>query len=101
MVTGQAVAPGVEVAKMPMAVMVRLFAGAAELIGVRTWYLPVGDGMTIGDAFERLCDAFPRFENYRNRLHFALNAEYAGPQTLVHRGDEVCLIPPVSGGATS
>lgn len=101
MVTGQAAAPTGGETRTPTAVTIRLFAGSAELIGVRTWYLPATDGMTISDAFERLCEVFPSLATYRNRLHFALNAEYAGPQSLVHPGDEICLIPPVSGGATS
>jgi MoaE-MoaD fusion protein len=82
------------------AVTVRLFAGAAEVAGVRAWRLQVEDGMTIQDAFLALCHAFPSLSNYAGRLHFALNAEYAGPQSLIWPGDEVCLIPPVSGGAT-
>lgn len=83
------------------AVTVRLFAGAAALVGVRAWQLQVKDGMTIQDAFEGMCHIFPALSSYAGRLHFALNAEYADPQALIRPGDEVCLIPPVSGGATS
>ena len=57
--------------------------------------------MTIQDAFEGLCHVFPSLSSYTGRFHFALNAEYADPQALIRPGDEVCLIPPVSGGATS
>jgi molybdopterin converting factor small subunit len=35
------------------------------------------------------------------RLLFAANAEYAGPDFVLHAGDELTLITPVSGGATS
>jgi molybdopterin converting factor small subunit len=28
----------------------------------------------------------------------AVNAEYADPETVLQEKDEVCLIPPVSGG---
>jgi molybdopterin converting factor small subunit len=82
------------------AVTIRLFAGAADLAGVRAWRLQVEDGMTIQDAFLALCHAFPSLANYAGRLLFALNAEYAAPQALIRPGDEVCLITPVSGGAT-
>jgi molybdopterin converting factor small subunit len=82
------------------AVTVLLFAGAADLADVRAWRLQVEDGMTIQDAFLALCRAFPPLSIYAGRLNFALNAEYAGPQSLIRPGDEVCLIPPVSGGAT-
>ena len=82
------------------AVTIRLFAGAANLAGVRAWRLRVEENMTIEDAFRGLCRAFPSLSVYTGRLHFALNAEYAGPQALIRPGDEVCLIAPVSGGAT-
>ncbi len=32
-------------------------------------------------------------------LAVAVNREYAGAETLLHDGDEVALLPPVSGGA--
>jgi len=31
-------------------------------------------------------------------MRFARNGEYADPGTEVHDGDEVAMIPPVSGG---
>lgn len=82
------------------AVTVRLFAGVAEVAGVRAWRLQVEDGMTIQDAFLALCHAFPAVAGFAGRLLFALNAEYAGPQALIRPGDEICLVTPVSGGAT-
>jgi molybdopterin converting factor small subunit len=82
------------------AVTVRLFAGAADLAGVRAWRLQVEDGMTIQDAFLALCHAFPPVSSFSGRLLFALNAEYAGPLAPIRPGDEVCLVTPVSGGAT-
>jgi ThiS family. len=82
------------------AVTVRLFAGAAEVAGVRAWRLQVEDGMTVQDAFLALCYAFPPVSSFAGRLLFALNTEYAGPQALIRPGDEVCLVTPVSGGAT-
>ncbi|MFQ3665263.1 MAG: molybdopterin converting factor subunit 1 [Sphingomonadaceae bacterium] len=32
------------------------------------------------------------------RLRFAINQEFAGPEAVVHPGDEVALFPPVTGG---
>jgi molybdopterin converting factor small subunit len=82
------------------AVTVRLFADVAEAAGVRSWRLKVEDGMTIQDVFLALCRAFPPVSSFAGRLLFALNAEYAGPQAPIRPGDEVCLVTPVSGGAT-
>jgi molybdopterin converting factor subunit 1 len=39
-----------------------------------------------------------RFEAW-STLAVAVNREYAQPSTVLHDGDEVALLPPVSGGA--
>lgn len=83
------------------AVTVRLFAGAADMVGARSVSLEIEEGLTIREAFLRLCHRFPALREMDGRLLFAANAEYAGPESLLHAGDELALIPPVSGGATS
>jgi molybdopterin converting factor small subunit len=79
---------------------VRLFAGAADAAGVHTYSLGFGGTLTVREAFLRLCFRFPRLSSMDRRLLFAVNAEYAGDSTVLHAGDSLCLIPPVSGGAT-
>lgn len=37
-------------------------------------------------------------EKFLKSTRFAVNCEYVSPETLVHDGDELALIPPVSGG---
>jgi len=82
-------------------VTVRLFAGAADIAGARTIPLATEDPLTIGEAFLQLCQRFPTLRDLDGRLLFAANEEYAGPEFVLHAGDELALIPPVSGGATS
>ncbi|MEO6197940.1 MAG: MoaD/ThiS family protein [Dehalococcoidia bacterium] len=82
------------------AVTVRLFASAAERAGVRMYSLEYGGTLTVREAFLRICLRFPRLGSMDGRLLFAVNAEYAGDSTVLHGGDELCLIPPVSGGAS-
>lgn len=80
---------------------VRLFAGAADIVGTRTFLLATESPLTTKEAFLRLCQSFPTLREMEGRLLFAANAEYAGPEFVLHPGDELALIPPVSGGATS
>lgn len=80
---------------------VRLFAGAADIAGTRTILLAAEDTFTIGEAFLRLCYQFPALGQMEGRLLFAANAEYASKECVLHPGDELALIPPVSGGASS
>jgi molybdopterin converting factor small subunit len=75
-----------------MRVTVRLFAGLRERAG--TSRLEV-DGVTrVGDVWAKL-----GLGDAPGGLLYAVNREYAGPGDVLHDGDEVALIPPVSGGA--
>jgi len=41
---------------------------------------------------------FPRLAPPEVKIVVAVNADYAEPDVVLHQGDDVCLIPPVSGG---
>jgi MoaE-MoaD fusion protein len=80
-------------------VRVRLFAMQRELAGTRGVELALPDGATIEDAWAALVDRFPNLAPGRAALRFARNGGYAPPETPLGDGDEVAMIPPVSGGA--
>jgi molybdopterin synthase catalytic subunit len=71
-----------------------LFAGLRERAGAAHVELELPDGAVVGDALERmraLTDGIP--------VVMAVNHEYARAGDPLHGGDEVALIPPVSGGS--
>ena len=78
---------------------VRLFARLSELAGARETEVELGEGLTVGDVFEALAREYPALAGLRGSVMYALNAEYVSPDQPVRAGDEVALIPPVSGGA--
>ena len=41
----------------------------------------------------------PQLQEFRHAIALAVNYEYSNGETPLHDGDEVALIPPVSGGA--
>jgi molybdopterin converting factor small subunit len=45
-----------------------------------------------------LCAEFPKLARLRPALRVAVNREYAAEEAGLSDGDEVALIPPVSGG---
>ena len=75
-----------------MRISVRLFAGLRERAG--TARLEVADVARVGDVWAKL-----GLGEEPTGLLYAVNREYAGPDDALHDGDEVALIPPVSGGA--
>ena len=73
---------------------VRLFAALRERAGASELELELPDGALVGDALERmraLTEGVP--------VVMAVNHEYADAGAPLHGGDEVALIPPISGGA--
>ena len=80
-------------------VRVRLFAVQRELAGTRELALELADGATIDDAWRAVVELHPVLAPGRPYLRFARNAAYAVPEAGLADGDEVAMIPPVSGGA--
>ena len=80
-------------------VRVRLFAIQRELAGAREVPLDLPAAATIEDAWAAVVARHPVLAPGRPSLRFARNGEYADAATVLADGDEVALIPPVSGGA--
>ena len=82
-----------------MRIRVRLFAIQRELAGTREHALELADGATVADAWDGLVAAFPALAPGRGSVRFARNGAYAEASARLADGDEVAMIPPVSGGA--
>jgi MoaE-MoaD fusion protein len=82
-----------------MRVRVRLFAVQRELAGTREVPLDLADGATVADAWDGLVRLHPALAPGRGSVRFAVNAKYAEPHAVLSDGDEVAMIPPVSGGS--
>jgi molybdopterin synthase catalytic subunit len=80
-------------------VRVRLFAIQRELVGAREVSLELPNGATVEDAWDALVAAHPGLAPGRGFVRFARNGAYCEPTTTLSAGDELSIIPPVSGGA--
>lgn len=79
-----------------MLIRVRLFAILRERAGTNEIELDLPEGALVRDALARVQDLAPGLP-----LVMAINREYADADAPLSAGDELALIPPVSGGATT
>lgn len=80
-------------------VTVLLFGAAADLAGTRqTEIESKADVSTLAEIWPVLTELHPDLAPMRDNLAFAVNGEYARMDALVSPGDEVAVLPPVSGG---
>jgi molybdopterin converting factor subunit 1 len=79
-------------------IKVLLFGAAADRAGIRETELPVDEGVTLAEIWSLLAGRHPDLAPMRDTLAFAINGEYARGDAGVSPGDEVAVLPPVSGG---
>jgi MoaE-MoaD fusion protein len=83
-----------------MTVTVRLFAVLRERVGSDSIEVELDDGATVAEALERLAER-PELSDLLERMpvRMAVNRDYADGDTALSPGDELALVPPVSGGS--
>ena len=81
-----------------MVVSVRLFAGLRERAGTDRLEVELPDGARVADVLAAMA-ATPVGELRPRECVVAVNREYAAADAPVSAGDEIALVPPVSGGA--
>ena len=79
-------------------VTVKLFAAYQEAYGVPELELNFTPQTSVEDVLNNLVQAKPELEQWRTMTRFGVNLQFVEPNTLLQDGDEVVLIPPVSGG---
>ncbi len=81
-----------------MELTVRLFALYRERAGTKEFALELPEGATVADLTDAVREQYPRLAPPEVKIVVAVNADYAEPEDVLNSGDDVCLIPPVSGG---
>jgi molybdopterin converting factor subunit 1 len=79
-------------------VNVRFFAALRETIGAREITVTLDDGATVDDLCRRIGDDYPLVRALLPSAVAAVDEEYVAPDHRLRDGDDVALIPPVSGG---
>lgn len=78
-------------------ITIKLFAAAAQAVGAREL---TGDysGQTVGQVLNSLRAQYPRLAALGDAIAPAVNLDYSDLERVLHDGDELAFIPPVSGG---
>ncbi|HIG16430.1 MAG TPA: molybdopterin converting factor subunit 1 [Candidatus Handelsmanbacteria bacterium] len=82
-----------------MRVEVLFFAGARDAVGARALTISLPEGSTVEALLSHLGGVYPDFAGVGAIAQTAVNEEYAAKNQSLQEGDEVAIIPPVSGGA--
>jgi molybdopterin synthase catalytic subunit len=85
---------------MPQVSIRVLFFGAArDAVNANQLDLSLDAPATVSSAFSSLAGRFSQLERFGRSLLFAVNQEYATPDTVLRENDELAVFPPVSGGS--
>ena len=84
-----------------MDVRVRLFASLREAAGASEISVELAEGELVSRLLGEVRRQHPSLANRCDGVVVAVNQEYVDQSTPISAGDEVALIPPVSGGAVS
>jgi molybdopterin synthase catalytic subunit/molybdopterin converting factor small subunit len=81
-----------------MRVRVLFFGVLKDLVGKASESLEVREGATVADVLTHYESSVPRMGEMLPTVALSVNQHYAGPGAVLGEGDEVALLPPVSGG---
>lgn len=79
-------------------VRVVALGSAAAVLGWSETTLELAAAARLSDLIDRLEAQCDRLADARGRVRYAINQKYANPASALADGDEVAVIPPVSGG---
>jgi molybdopterin converting factor subunit 1 len=81
-----------------MQVRVLFFGMLKDLAGRADHTLELPAGASLGDALQQCTRLIPGLAALSSVIAMSVNQEYSAPDTPLHGGDEIALLPPVSGG---
>ena len=82
-----------------MRVQVLFFGVLRDLVGQASESLELDDDATVADVIEHYQSRIPKIREMLPSLALSVNQHYSGAGAVLGDGDEVALLPPVSGGA--
>lgn len=84
-----------------MQIRVLFFGILKDLLGRSSDALELPEGARLQAVLSHYASQAPRLESLLPSLALSVNQEYSGPEKVLRSGDEVGLLPPVSGGSAA
>lgn len=79
-------------------ITLKLFAVYQEALGEPERVLTLPVGTTVGEVRDRLITEHPSLAQWKDVTRFGINLQFVEADTPLKEGDDLVLIPPVSGG---
>jgi sulfur-carrier protein len=79
-------------------IQLKLFAVYQESLGLSEMPQQLPIGTTAIQALDQLISQYPDLARWRSITRLGVNLNFVEPDTVLQDGDELVLIPPVSGG---
>jgi len=76
----------------------RLFASFRQTFGTNELEYELPDGSTANDLVEDILEKYPSLDKFRGHVVVTRNREAVPLTTPIHEGEEIAILPPVSGG---
>jgi MoaE-MoaD fusion protein len=84
-----------------MRVQVLFFGVLKDIVGRAEDLLELPEGATLADVLGHYEKCAPKIKEVLHTVALSVNQQYAGPGVVLGEGDEVALLPPVSGGKSN
>lgn len=81
-----------------MRVHVLFFGQLKDITGRAEEYLELEPGAKLAKVVGHYSEKFPKFQGLASSIACSINQEYSAGSTVLREGDEIGLLPPVSGG---
>ena len=81
-----------------MQIKVLFFGVLKDITGKSIDFIDVPDNSGVREIMVQYCNSFPPLAKFLPSIAISINRDYASSDSVLHDGDEVALLPPVSGG---
>jgi len=79
-------------------VLVKFFASARDIVGKKDLEMEIKKNCKVGDVMENLFEKYPDLQEMEDHLLISVNKDRTGKDEILKDGDEIAVMPPVTGG---